>query len=259
MAVDPALCQLGEPVEEGQPWPRPRCPSCDSGHVRFGKPDDAEGYSSASARNHPGFEPEWITGTFSIRGECENPSCRQAIHGAGDYFVANAKKSVSDDPWQETGPEYSAFYRVSQLHPPPRLVLAPQLAPEEVQTGLLRAARVLLADAGLAGTALRSAVERFLTSEGVPSIGSSGRFRSAHERIEEWRAADTNRVPVARLFIAVKWLGNVGTHEDSDLTIAEVLEGADLLDEAFHRIYTGPNIDARAQSINSAKGPHRAG
>ena len=55
----------------------------------------------------------------------------------------------------------------------------------------------------------------------------------------------------------MKWLGNVGTHEDSDLTTAEVLDGAILLDEAFHRLYTGPDIDARAQTINTAEGPNR--
>jgi hypothetical protein len=210
-----------------------------------------------SARNHSAFEPEWVAGTFSVLGECENPECGQKMHGTGDYTVAYAKKSVSDEPWQDPQPEYSEYYQLSHLYPAPRLIQPPKSAPGEVQEGLLRAARVLLADAGLAGTALRASVERFLTSEGISAVDSSGRFRNAHVRIQEWGATDVGRKSVANLFLAIKWLGNAGTHEDSDLTILEVLEGADVLDEAFHRVYTGPDIDARAQSINSARGPNR--
>ena len=133
----------------------------------------------------------------------------------------------------------------------------PKSAPDEVREGVLRASRVLFADPGLAATALRATVERFLTSEGISATRPTGQFRNAHERIKEWRDADPDRPAVADLFFAVKWLGNVGTHEDSDLTAMEVLDGARVLDEAFHRLFTGPDIDAQARTINAAKGPSR--
>lgn len=256
MSVDSALFALAEPIESGQPWPRPRCPDCGSGHIRFGDPDEAESYESASARGHPAFEPEWIRGTFAVRGECENPRCRQTVHGAGDYRVGYAKKSAPDEAFYE-GIPYSSFYRVAHLHPPMALMPVPKSAPEEVREGVLRASRVVFAEPGLAATALRATVERFLTFAGIAPTKPSGRFRNAHVRIEEWRDADTSRTHVADLFFAVKWLGNAGTHEDTDLTAVEVLEGANLLDEAFHRLYTGPDIDARAQTINTAQGPSR--
>lgn len=122
---------------------------------------------------------------------------------------------------------------------------------------MLRASRVLFADPGLAATALRATVERFLSSEGISTTRSTGQFRNVHEHIKEWRDADSNRPSVADLLFAVKWLGNAGTHEDSDLTTIEVLDGARVLNEAFHRLFTGPDIDAHAQAINAAKGPSR--
>jgi hypothetical protein len=257
MSVDSALFALAEPIEEGQPWPRPQCPDCGSGHIRFEKPVEAESYESASARNHLAFEPEWIHGTFAVLGECENPGCRQTVHGTGDYRVHYAKTSAPDDPFAQFAPPYSSYYRVVHLHPPMLLMPIPKSAPVEVREGVLRASRVVFADPGLAATALRATVERFLTIAGIAPTEPSGRFRNAHDRIKEWRDADTSRVQVADLFFAVKWLGNAGTHEDSDLTTVEVLDGASLLDEAFHRLYTGPDIDARAQTINTAKGPSR--
>jgi len=256
MPVDPALSELARPIEEGQPWPRPACPSCQSGYIGFSAPTEDEGHDSASARNHPAFEPEWISGTFVVRGQCENPECQQAVHGTGNYRVGYSQKSNREE-FEYPGIPYSSYYTVTHLHPPMLMMPIPKSAPDEVREGVLRASRVLFADPGLAATALRATVERFLTSEGIAATRPTGQFRNAHERINEWRDADPNRPPVADLFFAVKWLGNAGTHEDSDLTTMEVLDGARVLDEAFHRLFTGPDIDAHARTINAAKGPSR--
>jgi hypothetical protein len=189
-----------------------------------------------------------------VRGQCENSECQLVVHGTGDYNVAYSSGDVYSDSY---GPTYSSYYKLTHLHPPMLIMPIPKSAPEEVREGLLRASRVLFADPGLAATALRATVERFLTTEGIPATSIKGGFQSASERINQWQAADLKRKPVADLLSAVKWLGNAGTHEDSDLTTTEVLEGATMLDEALHRLYTGPNIDAHAQTINTAKGPTR--
>ncbi|WP_157001131.1 DUF4145 domain-containing protein [Agromyces laixinhei] len=223
MAVDPALSDLARPIESGQPWPRPACPNCQTGYIGFSSPTETEGYDSASARNHPDFEPEWISGTFLVLGRCENPQCKQAVHGTGDYRVNYARKSYGSENWHQ-GEHYSSYYTVTHLHPPMLMMPVPLAAPEEVREGIRRASRVLFADAGLAATALRATVERYLTSEGISATRSTGQFRNAHERINEWRDADPNRPPVADLLFAVKWLGNAGTHEDADLTTMEVLD-----------------------------------
>lgn len=255
MAVDPALPLFAKPIEQGQPWPRPACPTCGSGFVRFDKPASSESWASASVHDHEAFEPEWITGTFVARGECENPECRQAVHATGDYSVNYAK-----EPWDysyQAGPYYSEYYAVATIHPALAIMPIPAAAPEQVREGIKRASRVLFADPGLAATALRATVERFLTVEGIAAQGADGKFLSAHARIQEWSSADPDRPQVADLLFAVKWLGNAGTHEDSDLTAIEVLDGARVLDEAFHRLFTGPDIEAHARSINSNKGPVR--
>ncbi|SDE25191.1 DUF4145 domain-containing protein [Auraticoccus monumenti] len=256
MSVDRALSELAKPIEAGQPWPRPLCPNCGSGYIGFASPTEVEDYSSVLGRSHEAFEPEWVSGIFVIAGRCENIDCRQVIHGTGDYYVDYSQKAEQDG---YPGVAYSAYYTVKHLHPPMLLMPIPTSAPSEVREGVLRASRVLFVDPGLAATALRATVERFLTAEGIPGM-SNGQFRSAHARIEEWRDADPARPSVADLLFAVKWLGNAGTHEDSNLTTIEVLDGARVLDEAFHRLFTGPDIDAHARGIIAAKGsPPAAG
>jgi len=248
VSTDKALRALAEEIESDQPWPRPRCPTCGDGQIGFSQPETFETEDSLAAHDHPAFEPEWIGGTFVIRGHCENPRCNQVVQAGGSWRVAYAQKSGQFFP-ECHNEQYATFHRVEHMYPAPTIMEIPERAPDDVARGVLRASRVLLSDPGLAATALRSAVELFLTAQGVPGIQASGRFRPLDDRIKEWKKGDANRSQVADLLLAVKWIGNKGTHEDSELALVEVLEGAALLDEAFHRTYAGPDLDAKARSV----------
>lgn len=258
MPIDIALSALASEIESGQPWPRPQCPTCLAGHIRFAPPSEEESPESARGRGHPAFETYWVRGTFLARGECENPGCKQVFHCTGDFTTSDSILSTpGDDGYNDYPQSWSSYYEVKNIHPPLMLMAIPKSAPPPVREGIERAARVLFADPGLATTALRSAVERFLTASEVASTTSNGSFRPVHARIDEWRHQAPGRDKIADLLTAVKWLGNAGTHETSDLTISDVLGGAALLDEAFHRLFLGPDIEAAAQTINDTRGPIR--
>lgn len=216
-----------------------------------------ESFQSASERDHPGFDPEWIVGTFMIVGQCENPVCKQNMHGTGDYRVSHSVEIGMDESSAYLGVPYASFYSVKHLHPPISITFIPESAPDAVRDCVFRASRVFFADPSSAATALRATVESFLTSENISAVRPNGKFYNLDERLNEWSKLDATRSQVADLFSAVKWLGNAGTHDDSLLTAVEVLDGADMLGEAFHRWFTGPDIDLRAKGINLAKGPSK--
>jgi hypothetical protein len=221
---------------------------CGDGQIQFGQPERFESQESLEARSHPAFDADWIRGTFTIRGNCENPRCKQVVQAGGSYRVDYAKKSA---PYyiEQYDEQYAEFHRLEHIYPAPIIMEIPEGAPDDVTKGVTRASRVLLSDPGLSATALRSAVEVFLTTQGVAGTNASGGFRSVDARIKEWKKSDATRSQVADLLLAVKWLGNKGTHEDSLLDFKEVLEGAALLDEAFHRTYAGPDLDAKARRM----------
>lgn len=256
MTVDKDVLQLTRPIEDGDEWPRVQCSSCGAGRVSFDEPVKHESTSSIAARKYDGWEPEWIYGTFTVSGRCENRRCGTVFAGAGSYSIDYSENREVE--YGEDGPYYSGFYRCEQLYPHVLLLTVPESTPPDVQLAIHRAGRVILSDPGLAATALRSGVERFLTHEGIGAKDENDRFVSAAKRIKTWGNAAPGRLEIARLFDAARWLGNTGTHEDSDITVDEVLQGAMILDEAFHRMYTGPDVDLLAQRINDAKGPHRA-
>lgn len=250
MSLDPALTNFTTEIEGDARWPRPLCPVCQAGHLQFGEPDQTESPMSRSLRGHEAWEPEWINGTFMVAAECGNEQCRQTVRAVGAYRVDYA--SQMDDALQ-----YSVYFRVTYFNPPLVLMRVPMAAPEEVRDGIERASAVIFADPGLAATAVRAAVERFLTTEGFPAHLPGGGFKSLDKRIRAWRRPDPTRAKVADLLLAVKWIGNAGAHEVAGLTAKDVLDGVEILNEAFHRLWVGPDIDARAQAINAAKGPHR--
>lgn len=241
------LRQFGRPIEDESPWPRPACPSCEEGHVAFGEPSTDEDGASRQARSHEHWEPDWISGTFVSTGRCENPHCRQAVTAAGRYSVGESKSARYE--W----PQHNAFYKVDYFSPALRLISLPEDVPTSVDEAVERASRVLFADPGLAATALRASVERFLTHVGVPSERSNGGFISLDDRLKEWRKTAGSDRP-ADLFLAVKWIGNRGTHEVGNLSVDDVIDGAEFIDEALHVLFTAPELDARARVVSERKG-----
>ncbi|WP_456695518.1 DUF4145 domain-containing protein [Aeromicrobium sp. P5_D10] len=167
-------------------------------------------------------------------------------------MVSYAKEGAGNE-WQ--GSSYASYFTFQNFSPPLALMRLPNSTPSQVQDGVDRAAAVLFVDPGLAATALRLVVEQFLTTQGIPDRRQAGGYINADERIKTWQAAASDRSRVAGLLLAVKWIGNAGTHSLSTLTITEVLDGVEFLNEAFHALFVGPDIDARARAINEAKGP----
>ena len=252
MPLDRGLTELASAVENATGFPRPLCPVCQEGHLRFANPSETQNAESLHAQDNEAWEADWIFGTFVATAECENNKCQQIVQALGNYRVDTA---MTPRGYNE---QYSVYYTITTLSPPLVLMRLPESTPEEVRKGVERASAVLFLDPGLAGTALRAAVERFLTTEGISAKRSSGGFKNLDERIRDWKQASPNRAGVADLLLAVKWIGNAGSHEVSDVSVKEVLDGVEILDEAFHRLFVGPDIDARAQAINSVRGPKRA-
>lgn len=243
------LREFGRQIEDGSPWPRPVCPVCENGYVAFKEPEIAENSESRKWHHHIEWEPEWIFGTFYSIGHCENSSCQQIVTVTGTYRVGMSEKF--DPKWQP--PAYSPFYRVEHFSPQLTLILLPEDAPEDVREAVNRSAKLLFLDPGLAATALRASVERYLTSAEISATAANGNFIPLDTRVKNWKLqSGQNRV--AALFLAVKWIGNEGTHEVSDLTVNDVLEGAEFIDEAFHTLFVAPDVDSRAQIINANKG-----
>ena len=262
MAMEQSIEALTNTIEHAildkgsSPWPQPSCPTCSKGNVVFRIPYIFEEHQVINLKLQKMmlFDDESTSGTFRIEGQCNNESCLQVIHGSGTY-IAEPRKNDEND-WGE--PERVYQFKIGYLFPSIMIMSIPPSAPPRVREHIIKSSQALFVDPGLAATALRSAVECFLTIQGVPLDKPSGKPEDLNTRIEIWRGWDkVKNGTISDLFHAVQWIGNTGTHDGGNLTIDEFLEGAEILDEAFHRAFTGSQIHATAKSITGNRGPLR--
>lgn len=233
-------------------WPRPTCPQCLDGHVEFGEPTTIQNSESSrwQLEMHDNWEPEHIFGDFHVRAGCSNQACGQGFLGLGSYQIERAEEA---DPARSGG--WSEFYSLMYITPPLLLMTLPKDTPQPVQDGVTRAASLILADPSSAANALRATVERYLTTEGISSADQNGKHVPAHHRIEAWKQ-QTGNSQVQDLLMAVKWIGNDGSHEEATLTTKQVVDGTQFLERAFHLLFdtSGDDLDARARAVNAHKG-----
>ncbi|WP_314179067.1 DUF4145 domain-containing protein [Actinomyces oris] len=249
------LKSLMTKIDEKDRWPRPTCPACNWGHIIFETPESF----LPSRALQPGVrnpdDDDLGSGTFTITGHCNNDNCEQPIHGVGGYT------SYPDDEFSDfglySGTRYFYEYKLNYLYPSLQIIDLPKGTPEQVKESVQRASGILFTDINLAATALRVALEKFLTTENIGSISSQGNYLSTHRRIEAWCDADPTpeRTSIANLFLAAKWIGNEGTHENASLGIDEFLNGAKYLEEAFHLLFTSPTIQDSADFVNRSRKP----
>jgi hypothetical protein len=125
-----------------------------------------------------------------------------------------------------------------------------------VRTEVERAAAILFADYNSSANRLRVAIEKLLTSRGVEG-GYSARL---HDRLNGPFRRD--HPDAARLLMAIKWIGNSGSHEHGTVTIDDLFDSIDFFSHALDIIY--PVADnrrkdalAKAEKVNKNKGPIR--
>lgn len=235
-------------------WPQVTCPVCGDGHLVIEElKEEATAAAKQEQLRHPDWDPTWIRGYFHGQLRCGLGVCKEQVVVAGDY-------AVDVDVTEDGRTEYVDFYILRFAYPPLKLISIPVSTPDKVREAIERAGAVVWTDPGSAANRLRTAIEELLTSYGMRRFvisKASKRVRlSTHQRIDEFRKHES---VAAETLMAVKWIGNEGSHEGS-LTVGDVLDGAELLAHALRLLYdrTEEEMARKVRAINRRKGLPRA-
>ena len=59
--------------------------------------------------------------------------------------------------------------------------------------------------------------------------------------------------------LAIKWLGNFGSHGSEKITIDDVLDAYEIMEDVLHEVYPdrGRNVSKLTKEINRKKGPRK--
>ncbi|MFI8769207.1 DUF4145 domain-containing protein [Streptomyces sp. NPDC053792] len=240
---------FSEKLEE---WPHIPCPTCVRGVLRpvVDSFVDEETVTSKSWHNHEYWDPDWMQGDFLCILTCPNTTCDRV------RVVGDSRVRETGDPY---GEPYEAHLTPTMFFPPLPLIQSRSLCPSEVGDRVDIAAKILWLDPNSAANRIRSAVEALMDEHGIIRYKPDRRGKpsriSLDERISTFKAALPQHAEAAGMLLAVKWIGNVGSHEGV-LRILDVLEGVEFLDHALSLIYdtNHDDIKKRAADVTARRG-----
>lgn len=221
-------------------WPTVPCPTCEVGNLQL---DGGVRVTWASqvmtAPDYPPLAEVEYSGMFTAHLRCDGGGCQEGAVVAGRAYV--------DEQYERpTEARYQTFLQVHFVEPALRLFHIPPATPGPIGRAIESASVVMWASPSSAANRLRYAVEEVLNDQRVPKRGT------AHRRIEWFGKSDNG---MADALMAVKWIGNEGSHQDV-LTTSDVLDDAEILEHVVVALYGTGNaaIEAKIKAVNDAEG-----
>lgn len=209
------------------PW---RCPQCRDGALSLLKESLRKEETPASKRNKrdPDGEPEWFQSRFSMLLRCLR--CDEPVFVLGDVRLV-------EDHDDEHGRVLTEALIPTFFEPATPIIQIPSDCPVEVSNAIIGASALFWHSPSSAANRVRAAVEHLMDDRGISRRRRDNKNKlhdvSLHARIERFAKKHTE---VGRTLLAIKWLGNVGSHS-AELSASQMLDAFDLLSHAIEEIY----------------------
>nr|WP_289056963.1 DUF4145 domain-containing protein [uncultured Psychrobacter sp.] len=225
------------------------CPKCNIGLLRI-QENTFKNYTTFDvneAMKHPEFEPEWVEYIFNCIFECNNDRCDSKVLCTGHGSVG---VDIEVDDYGQQYTEFDDYYRPLFFHPNLRLITIPEGTPADIERTLNKSFELFFTSPSAAANLVRISIEEILTDQGVE------RMKSLHRRIEK---LPEKHQSVKDHLLALKWLGNAGSHSDEELSLDDTMDAYELVEYVLSKIYySNPtDIDRLAKEINDFKGPKK--
>lgn len=210
------------------------CPICDEGKIRLRKNSRVSVETERSKQNHAEdfWGPEFVVYAFTAWADCNHEPCKQA-------FAISGKGGVDQYPDERGEVEYAEYFDPLSIFPMPHIIKTPQKCPDSIKDTLQQSFVLFLSDRESCANKLRVCVELLLTHVGVPPD------RVLHNRITKYKETSE---PIADRLMALKWLGNTGSHGGEDLTISsrELLDAYEILENVFEEL-----LEKKTERLNA--------
>jgi hypothetical protein len=242
------------------------CPTCGKGLLQI-KPESFQVKERAHSRDHSyeGWDPEYMEAVYICLLECSNTKCKEIIAHTGTEILDLKHKEDA------TGyrPVYSPYLCPKYFEPPLQIIKIPSKCPRRVSEPLVESFRLLYSSPSSAANHIRISLENLLTKLRVPrykqeQTPSTPSIREQIEALPEEHIqlktkllkifkADKRRRPLdlhqrieqlpnkhehlKKQLFAIKWLGNEGSHNHDELSIDDVLDAYELMENVLQEIY----------------------
>lgn len=229
------------------------CPKCNEGilvPIKNCFIVHEEGTSILESTNYPDFPHENKRFRYSLTLRCNNNACKELVISCGSgygviEYNTELKKGFYDEKFI---PEY--------FSPTVLLFIIPKSCPNRITEQIISSFKLFFVDPSASANYVRKAVEEILTNERVKRYTISKRKRiriSLNYRIV---AFQKNKPDVARKLLAVKWIGNEGSHI-GNISKNDVLDAYEILESILDDLYVGYKklVDRKIEKIIKSKKP----
>lgn len=182
--------------------------------------------------------PYGIDYKFSGLLKCIKPSCGHIISMVGS-IEADIKNQLYDDENIFVGEEIFSNYIPKFFHPNLRMFsLNPKLS-DEVKEQLNLSFANYFHDLSSSANRLRTAVEILLDDIKAPKYHITKKkkrhyFNSLHSRIKNFKKKNKT---VSKLLLAIKFIGNEGSHNGGGITLEDILDGYEIIELVIKLVY----------------------
>lgn len=196
-------------------------------------------------------ETEFPEYRYLVMLKCNNPVCLECVVSCGfGQVVEDYNPETGDDAQFEVFiPEY--FY------PSLNIFSVSEKCPQEVATEIKSSFKLFFADPSASANYVRKTVDAILTNKKIKrySVNNKGRKVpvNLHSRIVEF---EKSKPDIAKKLLAIKWLGNEGSHTDK-MTKNDVLDAYEILEMVIDDLYVGHRklVEKKIAKINKTKKP----
>jgi hypothetical protein len=228
------------------------CPACGSSLVE----DNSNSYREASSTDARKFiqltgEVEAECGTFALWLKCSRQPCRETVCCVGSYNMTIVNRHDSE--------HLESFLTPLFFHPIVPIFPYSDTLPDRIVNPLKESFSLFWSNPAASGNSLRITLERIMDHFGIKRFsrgakGERGRM-NLHHRIEHFGKRPGNTEVAAKL-LALKWLGNHGSHT-SGLQPQDLVKAFRLLEYVIEELFQKRThtLTKLAAQINRRKGP----
>ena len=232
-------------------FPRWPCPACSTGRLHVVDETLKKLDASAAAAGHDAWEPDWIRYRFCCLLRYDIPECAEIVALAGIGQVEEVGDGISEE-------RYEARYSPKFFVDVPPIIQVADEVPETISQRLKADFALYWVDSDASANKIRAAVEALLDDQSVRKtlVDRNGKRRriDLYNRIVAYKDRHED---AAKALLAIKWLGNVGSHSNgSGSSKSKVLNALDIFSHVLEVLYVrnAQRIARLAARINRQRG-----
>lgn len=250
MAIDRKLWEMRFYDNRIPPWPCPRCRATLSllaESLKYEFDHETEKY-----KKDKDSDPEAYTGVFVCILQCTHKDCKETCAISGTFETTFNEQGYCDE------------YIPHSVIPPLELIRIPERCPESIRKETDKAKLLFWSDNSACLNRIRSSLELLLDNLRIPratndfKIGKRRRH-TLHARIELLQSKRPDLKTSCERMMAVKHLGNAGSHPGENVVRKDVYDGFDILERVLNDVYSGheSELAIMVRQINRRKGPRK--